>query len=80
MSVRKIFLLPDVLTHYENLGWNLPSDQQIDRLLCEEHFLNRERVQNNLFKLINNFEKCRAYFQSKNNNSVVVQKTLDQLC
>ena len=80
MSVRKIFLLPDVLTHYENLGWNLPSDQQIDRLLCEEHFLNRERVQNNLLKLINNFEKCRAYFQSKNNNSVVVQKTLDQLC
>jgi len=80
MKVRKIFLLPEVLTQYEDIGWNLPSDQQIDRLLCEEHFLNRERVQNNLLRLINNFEKCRAYFQSRNNNSVVVQKTLDQLC
>jgi flap endonuclease-1 len=80
MKVRKIFLLPDVLTQYENIIWNLPSDQQIDRLLCEDHFLNRERVQNNLLKFITNFEKCRAYFQSRNHNSVVVQKTLDQLC
>ena len=79
MSVRKIFLLPDVLTQYENLGWNLPSEHLTVTLMCEEHFLNRERVQNNLLKLINNFEKCRAYFQSRNDNSVVVQKTLDQL-
>jgi len=79
MKVRKIFLLPDVLTQYEDIVWNLPSEHQIDTLLCEEHFLNRERVQNNLSKLIANFEKCRAYFQSNINSSVVIQKTLDQL-
>jgi flap endonuclease-1 len=79
MKVRKIFLLPDVLTQYENIMWNLPSEQKIDTLLCEEHFLNRERVQNNVLKLIANFEKCRTYFQSNVNNSVVIQKTLDQL-
>jgi flap endonuclease-1 len=80
MKVRKIFLLPEVLTQYENLGWNLPSEHQVFTLMCEDHFLKRERVQNNLLKLINNFEKCKAFFQSRNDNSVVVQKTLDQLC
>lgn len=78
MTVRKIFLLPDVLTQYEDILWNMPSEHQINTLLCEEHFLNRERVQNNLSKLIANFEKCRAYFQSNNTNSVVIQKTIDQ--
>jgi flap endonuclease-1 len=79
MKVRKIFLLPDVVTQYESVSWNIPSEHQIDTLLCEEHFLKRERVQNNLSKLITNFEKCRAYFQSNSNSSVVVQKTIDQL-
>ncbi|MFW9951871.1 MAG: hypothetical protein ACFFKA_17275, partial [Candidatus Thorarchaeota archaeon] len=77
-KVRKIFLLPDVLTQYENVVWNLPSEQQIETLLCEDHYLNKERVRNNLLKVVNNFEKCRAYFESNNNNSVVVQKTIDQ--
>jgi flap endonuclease-1 len=79
MKVREIFLLPEVLTQYEDISWNLPSEHQVVTLLCEEHFLNKERVQNNLLKLINNFEKCRAYFQSREHNSVVVQKTLDHL-
>ena len=78
MRVRKIFLLPDVLTQYDYILWSMPSEHQINTLLCEEHFLNRERVQNNLSKLIINFEKCRAYFQSNNANSFVVQKTIDQ--
>ncbi|MHA2289327.1 MAG: hypothetical protein ACXABG_11135 [Promethearchaeota archaeon] len=79
MKVRKIFLLPDVLTQYENIVWNMPSGQQVNSLLCEEHFLNRERVQNNLMKFNTNFEKCRAYFESNSKSSAVVQKTLDQL-
>ncbi|NVM43857.1 MAG: hypothetical protein HWN79_02980 [Candidatus Lokiarchaeota archaeon] len=79
MKVRKIFLLPDVLTQYENIMWNMPSEQQVNTLLCEEHFLNRERVQKNLLKFNTSFEKCRAFFQSNNNNSIVVQKTVDQL-
>ncbi|MFX0075083.1 MAG: hypothetical protein ACFE96_06555 [Candidatus Hermodarchaeota archaeon] len=79
MKVRKIFLLPDVLTQYDNLFWNLPSEQKLYSLLCEEHYLNRERVQNNVVKLISNFEKCRAHFHANSNISIVVQKTLDQL-
>jgi len=78
MKVRKIFLLPEVLTQYEDILWNMPSEHQILRLLCEEHYLNKERVQNNLSKLISNFEKCRAYFQSNTTNSIVIQKTIDQ--
>ena len=79
MKVRKIFLLPDVLSQYENLSWNFPSEQQFYTLLCEEHYLNRERVQSNLLKLITNFEKCRTYFKSNMDGSAVIQKTLDQL-
>ncbi|NHJ19626.1 MAG: hypothetical protein EAX91_01695, partial [Candidatus Lokiarchaeota archaeon] len=52
MKVRKIFLLPDVLSQYENISWNIPSEQKLYTLLCEEHYLNRERVQNNLSNLI----------------------------
>lgn len=78
MKVRKIFLLPDVLTKYEDIAWNMPSEQQVNTLLCKEHFLNRERVQKNLLKFNTNFEKCRAYFESNSNNSIIVQKTVDQ--
>jgi len=79
MKVRKIFLLPEVLTKYEDIVWNMPSEQQVNTLLCEEHYLNKERVQKNLLKFNNNFEKCRAYFESTSTSFAVVQKTLDQL-
>lgn len=78
MNVRKIFLLPDVLTRYEDIIWNMPSEQQVNTLLCEEHYLNKERVQKNLLKFNTNFEKCKAYFESNSNNSIIVQKTVDQ--
>jgi flap endonuclease-1 len=79
MKVRKIFLLPEVLSQNEKLFWNFPSEQKLYTLLCEEHYLNRERVQNNLSKLIANFEESRAYFQSIMDGSSIVQKKLDQL-
>jgi len=79
MKVRKIFLLPEVLTKYEDIVWNMPSEQQVNTLLCEEHYLNRERVEKNLLKFNINFEKCRDYFELNTNSSIVVQKTLDQL-
>ncbi len=78
-KVRKIFLLPEVITQYPNLSWSLPNEQQTLSLLCEEHYLNRERVQNNLAKLLANFDKCRDYFEKQKVKPRAVQKTLDQL-
>lgn len=78
-KVRKIFLLPEVLTNYPSLNWNVPNEHQTLSLLCEEHFLNRERVQNNLTKLLANFDKCRDYFEKQKAKPQAVQKTLDQL-
>ena len=78
-KVRKIFLLPEVLTNYPSLNWNFPNEHQTLYLLCEEHFLNRERVQNNLAKLLANFDKCRAYFEKQKAKPQAVQKTLDQV-
>ncbi len=60
-KVRKIFLLPDVSTHYSNLNWSFPNEHQTLSLLCEEHYLNKERIQKYLAKLLANFDKCRAY-------------------
>ena len=77
-KVRKIFLLPEVITQYPNLNWSLPNEQQTLSLLCEEHYLNRERVQNNLAKLLANFDKCRDYFEKQKAKPRAVQKTLDQ--
>lgn len=75
-KVRKIFLLPDVLSQYPSLNWNFPNEQQTLSLLCEEHYLNRERVQKNLAKLLANFDKCRDYFETQKANPRTVQKTL----
>jgi len=77
-KVRKIFLLPDVLTQHPSLNWNFPNEQQTLSLLCEEHYLNRDRVQNNLAKLLANFDSCRDYFATQKADTQTVQKTLDQ--
>ncbi len=78
-KVRKIFLLPEVITQYPSLNWNFPNEQQTLSLLCEEHYLNKERVQNNLAKLLANLDKCRDYFEKQKTNPRAVQKTLDQI-
>ena len=77
-KVRKIFLLPDVLTQYPSINLNFPNEQQTLSLLCEEHYLNRDRVQNNLAKLLANFDNCRVYFATQKADTQTVQKTLDQ--
>jgi len=78
-KVRKIFLLPEVIIQYPSLNWNFPNEQRTLSLLCEEHYLNRERVQKNLAKLFANFDKCRDYFEKQKISPQTVQKTLDQL-
>jgi flap endonuclease-1 len=78
-NVRKIFLLPEVLMEYPNLSWNYPSEHQTLSLLCEDHHLNRERVESNLKKLATNYEKCRTFFSNKTINSQKKQETLDSI-
>jgi len=78
-NVRKIFLLPDVLMQYPHLVWNYPSAQHTLKLLCEDHHLNRERVETNLKKLAANYEKCQTFFSSKTRNPSKKQETLDSI-
>ena len=78
-NVRKIFLLPEVLTEYPNLSWNFPSEQQTLNALCENHHLNRERVENNLKKLVTNYERCQGFFSNKMKNPPKKQETLDTI-
>ena len=78
-NVRKIFLLPEVLMEYPHLGWTFPSEQQTLNLLCEDHHLNRERVENNLKKLATNYGKCQTFFSNKTRNPSKRQETLDSI-
>ena len=77
--VRKIFLLPEVLMEYPNLSWNYPNEQHTLSLLCEDHHLNRERVESNLNKLATNYEKCQVFFSNKTRNPSTKQKTFDSI-
>ena len=78
-KVRKLFLFPDVINLTDNFHWNYPNKSRVLKLLCEEHFLNKERVENNLVKLSNNYEKCKNYFQKKDINPKSIQLTLDKV-
>jgi len=76
-QIRKIFLLPDVISSFDNLQWDYPNNSRIQELLCEDHTLNKERVENNLNKLISNYNKCLLYFDNKKLCPRSIQKTLD---
>ena len=78
-KVRKIFLFPDVNNSIDNFRWNYPNKSIVLKLLCEEHFLNRERVESNLTKLLNNYEKCKDYFHKMKTTPKSIQLTLDNL-
>ena len=76
-QIRRIFLLPDVISSFDNLQWDYPNNSRIQELLCEDHTLNKERVENNLNKLISNYNKCLLYFDNKKLCPRSIQKTLD---
>jgi len=77
-KIRKLFLLPDVLNSYPKITWNIPNEPLIKSFLCEQHFLNKERVKNNLEKFLENYDKCRAFFITQKDKPRIIQKTLDQ--
>ena len=78
-KVRKIFLLPEVLMEYPNMIWNFPTEQQTLNLLCEDHNLNRERVETNLKKLATNYGKCQIFFSNNKKNPSKKQETIDSI-
>ncbi|MBA7522780.1 hypothetical protein ES705_14900 [subsurface metagenome] len=78
-NVRKIFLFPEVNKSTEIFYWNLPNKPNVVDLLCKEHHLNRERVENNLKKLVYNYQKCRDYFLKLQDKPKSIQLTLDKI-
>ncbi len=78
-KIRKIFLLPEVNNSLGTLYWNPPNNSQVITLLCEDHNLNRDKVENNTEKLVKNYEKCRIFFLNSKNRPSSVQITLDML-
>lgn len=76
-NVRKLFLFPNVSGSINNFQWNYPIKSNVLKLLCQEHFLNKERVENNLLKLITNYKKSKDYFQKAHKTPKYIQLTLD---
>ncbi len=78
-QIRKIFLLPEVVKNFTSFSWNFPLENKILELLCEQHYLNKERVNNNVEKLISNYTKCNEHFQINYGKPQQVQTTLEQI-
>lgn len=76
-KVRHIFLFPEVNSSISQLYWNVPNKAVTLQILCEDHHLNRERVETNFAKLIRNYEKCRLHFLNSQNRPKKIQLTLD---
>ena len=49
----------------------------IEKAMCEDNHLNKERFSNNLDKLVKNYEKYRDFFINHENRHRHLQKTLD---
>ena len=78
-KIRKLFLFPEINKSTNSFHWNRPNKSVVTKLLCEEHHLNKERVENNLNKLSNNYEKCKRHFLNMKNLHKSHQLTLDSL-
>ena len=76
-KVRKVFLLPEVLDDISDVYWNPPNKSRVIKLLCDDHNLNKERVKNNLEKLIDNYHECRIFFKTCSKNPTSIQQSLD---
>ena len=76
-KVRKIFLFPIVNENIEENVWNPLDKANVISQLCESHYLDRERVVNNLEKFGKNYENCRNFFLYDKKQPRSVQLTLD---
>ncbi|MFX0034252.1 MAG: hypothetical protein ACFE9I_01265 [Candidatus Hermodarchaeota archaeon] len=75
-KIRAIFLAPDINENIGILYWNFPDKERILALLCQEHFLNKVRVLQNLEKLEHNYTKCRDYFKHQSKTPKKIQMKL----
>ena len=76
-KIRKIFLNSDVLKILPDFYWDPPNRAKIIELMCEDHTLNTERVENNVQKAIKSYTTCKDYFHELKSGPKIVQKTLD---
>ena len=76
-KIRKIFLDPEVLECLPDFYWDPPNRAKIIELMCEDHTLNRVRVDNNIQKIIESYAECKNYFIDMKSRPRAVQKTLD---
>jgi flap endonuclease-1 len=77
-KVRKLFLFPDVIESLQKICWNPPNRSKIIEFLCEEHYLNKERVENFVNKkFLDNYYNCRTYFTTIDKNRHPIQMSLD---
>ena len=74
-EVREIFLFPEVITKHSDFNWNYPKIDKLTEFLCEDHHLNKKRVEDNAVKLEYNYKRCINYF-AKNKNKSNLQKGL----
>ncbi|MFX1393523.1 MAG: hypothetical protein ACFFAH_08105 [Promethearchaeota archaeon] len=77
--IRKIFLLPDITDRVGDMVWGYPDQSKVLELMCEDHTLNRERVENNVMKVINNYLDCRSFFAHSEHLKFPAQTTLDRI-
>ncbi|MHA2392564.1 MAG: hypothetical protein ACXAEX_11530 [Promethearchaeota archaeon] len=75
--IRKIFLFPEVNTSIKQFYWNVPNKSRTLSFLCDNHHLNKQRVENNFEKLVSNYQKCRSYFLNSKISPRKIQLTLD---
>jgi flap endonuclease-1 len=78
-QIRKIFLLPEVLKNFTSFSWNYPLKNKIMELLCEQHYLNKDRVLKNVKKFISNYFKCNEHFKLNYGKPHQVQTTLEEI-
>lgn len=76
-KIRKIFLFPIVNENIEENVWNPLDKANVISQLCESHYLDRERVVNNLEQFEKNYENCRNFFLYDKKQPRSVQLTLD---
>lgn len=67
----------EVLKILPDFYWDAPNRAKILELMCKDHTLNPERVENNVQKTIKSYIACKDYFHELKSGSNIVQKTLD---
>ncbi len=78
-KVRKIFLFPDINEQIDNIFWNPANKTRVLSLLCEEHYLNKDRVEKTLDIFEKNYNTSREFFIHQRHKPQTLQITLDNL-